>query len=50
VNFAESLAGPARVTTSGHTTTATVQLKRYRWSDGQPVTSQFRRYPRAVPV
>jgi peptide/nickel transport system substrate-binding protein len=40
VNFTESLAGPARVTTTGHTTTATVQLKPYRWSDGQPVTSR----------
>jgi len=40
VNFAESLAGPAAVTTTGTHTTATVTLKRYRWSDGQPVTSR----------
>jgi len=40
VNFAESLAGPATVTTTGTHTTATVTLKPYRWSDGQPVTSR----------
>jgi peptide/nickel transport system substrate-binding protein len=40
VNFAESLAGPAHVTTTGHTTTAIVQLKSYRWSDEQAVTSR----------
>jgi len=35
-----SLADPAAITTSGNQTTATVQLKPYRWSDGQPVTSR----------
>jgi peptide/nickel transport system substrate-binding protein len=35
-----SLADPAAITTSGSQTTATVQLKPYRWSDGQPVTSR----------
>jgi peptide/nickel transport system substrate-binding protein len=40
VNFAESLAGPAHVTTAGSDTTATVTLKRYRWSDGQRVTAR----------
>jgi peptide/nickel transport system substrate-binding protein len=40
VNFAESLAGPATVTTAGTDTTATITLKPWRWSDGQPVTSR----------
>ncbi|HTZ27104.1 MAG TPA: hypothetical protein VMC83_24135, partial [Streptosporangiaceae bacterium] len=35
-----SLAKPAVVTSSGGKTTATIQLKPYRWSDGQPVTSR----------
>jgi peptide/nickel transport system substrate-binding protein len=35
-----SLADPATVTSSGGTTTATIQLKPYRWSDGKPVTSR----------
>jgi peptide/nickel transport system substrate-binding protein len=40
VNFSESLAGPATVTSSGGKTVATIQLKPYRWSDGTPVTSR----------
>jgi peptide/nickel transport system substrate-binding protein len=40
VNEAESLADPVSVTTSGGKTIATVQLKPYRWSDGEPVTSR----------
>jgi peptide/nickel transport system substrate-binding protein len=40
VNQAESLAGPALITAAGGQTTATIQLKRYRWSDGTPVTSR----------
>jgi peptide/nickel transport system substrate-binding protein len=35
-----SLADPAVVTASGGKTTATIQLKPYRWSDGKPVTSR----------
>jgi peptide/nickel transport system substrate-binding protein len=35
-----SLADPAVVTYGHGTTTATVQLKPYRWSDGKPVTSR----------
>jgi peptide/nickel transport system substrate-binding protein len=35
-----SLADAAAVTYSGGHTTATVQLKPYRWSDGEPVTSR----------
>jgi peptide/nickel transport system substrate-binding protein len=35
-----SLADPATVTTSAGHTTATIQLKPYRWSDGKPVTSR----------
>jgi peptide/nickel transport system substrate-binding protein len=35
-----SLAYPAAVTSSGGKTTATIQLKPYRWSDGKPVTSR----------
>jgi len=35
-----SLAQPARITSSGGTTTATIQLKKYLWSDGKPVTSR----------
>jgi peptide/nickel transport system substrate-binding protein len=40
VNYNESLAGPASVTSSGGKTVATIQLKPYRWSDGTPVTSR----------
>jgi peptide/nickel transport system substrate-binding protein len=40
VNEKESLADPASITTSGGDTIATIQLKAYRWSDGQPVTSR----------
>ncbi|HTW05052.1 MAG TPA: ABC transporter substrate-binding protein [Streptosporangiaceae bacterium] len=36
----ESLANAPSVTTSGGKTTATIQLKPYRWSDGTPVTSR----------
>jgi peptide/nickel transport system substrate-binding protein len=35
-----SLADPAAITSSGGHTTATIQLKPYRWSDGKPVTSR----------
>jgi peptide/nickel transport system substrate-binding protein len=35
-----SLAEPATVTSAGGKTTATIQLKRYRWSDGKLVTSR----------
>jgi peptide/nickel transport system substrate-binding protein len=35
-----SLADPASITSAAGQTTATVQLKPYRWSDGQPVTSR----------
>jgi peptide/nickel transport system substrate-binding protein len=35
-----SLAEPATVTRSDNKTTATIQLKQYRWSDGLPVTSR----------
>jgi peptide/nickel transport system substrate-binding protein len=40
VNAAESLADPPSVTSSGGKTIATIRLKPYRWSDGQPVTSR----------
>jgi peptide/nickel transport system substrate-binding protein len=40
LNQAESLAYPAVITTTGGHTTATITLKPYRWSDGQPVTSR----------
>ena len=40
INMKESLAYPARISTSGSNTIATIQLKPYRWSDGQPVTSR----------
>jgi peptide/nickel transport system substrate-binding protein len=40
VNDAESLADPVSVSTSGRDTVATIQLKPFRWSDGQPVTSR----------
>jgi peptide/nickel transport system substrate-binding protein len=40
LNTQESLADPATVTTAGGKTTATIQLKTYRWSDGKPVTSR----------
>jgi peptide/nickel transport system substrate-binding protein len=35
-----SLADPATVSSADGRTTATIQLKPYRWSDGQPVTSR----------
>src|SRR6202044_1248439 len=35
-----SLADAAAVTSSGGKTTATIQLKPFRWSDGKPVTSR----------
>jgi peptide/nickel transport system substrate-binding protein len=35
-----SLAYPATITSSGNQTVATIQLKPYRWSDGQPVTTR----------
>ena len=40
LNEKYSLADPATVTSAGGKTTATIQLKPYRWSDGQPVTSR----------
>jgi peptide/nickel transport system substrate-binding protein len=40
LNDEESLADPPSVTVSGGKTIATIQLKPYRWSDGQPVTSR----------
>jgi peptide/nickel transport system substrate-binding protein len=40
LNDEESLADPASVTTSSGKTIATIQLKPYRWSDGEPVTSR----------
>jgi peptide/nickel transport system substrate-binding protein len=40
LNARYSLAGPAAITSSGGQTTATIQLKPYRWSDGQAVTSR----------
>jgi len=40
LNLKYSLADAAVVTSSGGQTTATIQLKPYRWSDGQPVTSR----------
>ena len=40
LNTQYSLAQPATVTASAGTTTATITLKPYRWSDGQPVTSR----------
>jgi peptide/nickel transport system substrate-binding protein len=40
LNAQESLADPATITSSGGTTTATIKLKPYRWSDGKPVTSR----------
>jgi peptide/nickel transport system substrate-binding protein len=40
VNNNESLADPPNVTISGGKTTATIQLKRYRWSDGTPLTAR----------
>jgi peptide/nickel transport system substrate-binding protein len=39
-NAKYSLADPATVRSSGGDTTATIQLKPYRWSDGTPVTSR----------
>jgi peptide/nickel transport system substrate-binding protein len=35
-----SLAEPASIVSTGNKTVATIQLKPYRWSDGQPVTSR----------
>jgi peptide/nickel transport system substrate-binding protein len=40
LNKAYSLAQPATITSSDGQTTATIQLKSYRWSDGTPVTSR----------
>jgi peptide/nickel transport system substrate-binding protein len=40
LNAAESLAQPPAVTRQGSTTAVTIQLKPYKWSDGQPVTSR----------
>jgi peptide/nickel transport system substrate-binding protein len=40
MNASMSLADPPSVTTSGGKTIATIQLKRYRWSDGSPLTSR----------
>jgi len=40
VNESESLADPVTVNTYAGKTVATIQLKPYRWSDGQPVTSR----------
>jgi peptide/nickel transport system substrate-binding protein len=40
LNTRYSLADPATVTSSAGHTTATIQLKSYRWSDGKPVTSR----------
>jgi peptide/nickel transport system substrate-binding protein len=40
LNETESLADAPTVTASGGKTTATIQLKPYKWSDGTPVTSR----------
>jgi peptide/nickel transport system substrate-binding protein len=40
LNQAESLANPAVITARGGQTTATIQLKPYRWSNGTLVTSR----------
>ncbi len=40
LNAAESLAAPAKFTTTGGNTVATIVLKHYRWSDGKPVTTR----------
>jgi peptide/nickel transport system substrate-binding protein len=40
VNFSESLADPVSLSTSGGNTVATIQLKPWHWSNGQPVTSR----------
>jgi peptide/nickel transport system substrate-binding protein len=40
VNFSESLADPATVTSSAGKTVATIQLKPYRWSDGTALTTR----------
>jgi peptide/nickel transport system substrate-binding protein len=40
INMKESMAYPATITSSGNKTTATIQLRPYRWSNGQPVTSR----------
>jgi peptide/nickel transport system substrate-binding protein len=40
VDINESLADPLSVTTSGQDTIATIQLKPYHWSDGQPLSSR----------
>jgi peptide/nickel transport system substrate-binding protein len=40
INEKESLADPATISASGNKTTATIQLKPYRWSNGSPVTSR----------
>jgi len=40
LNESMSLANPPAVTSSAGTTTATIQLKSYKWSDGAPLTSR----------
>jgi peptide/nickel transport system substrate-binding protein len=40
LNTSMSLANPPVVTSSGGKTTATIQLKSYKWSDGTPLTSR----------
>jgi len=40
LNKSMSLANPPAVTSSGGKTTATIQLKSYKWSDGTPLTSR----------
>lgn len=40
LNNQYSLAEPAQIKTTAGTTTATIKLKKYRWSDGKPVTSR----------
>jgi peptide/nickel transport system substrate-binding protein len=40
LNALYSLADPATITSAAGKTTATIQLKPYRWSDGKPVTSR----------
>ena len=40
LNKSMSLANPPTVTSSGGKTTATIQLKSYKWSDGTPLTSR----------
>jgi peptide/nickel transport system substrate-binding protein len=40
LNAQYSVADPAFITTAGGKTTAVIQLKPYRWSDGKPVTTR----------